>query len=353
MTLAITRTDLTAEDLRRAARSSKDAAQARRCLAIASVLDGSTRTAAAENAGMQRQTLRDWVHRYNADGVAGLLDRSRPARPGLLSAAQRAEFDTIVETGPDVAVDGVVRWRRIDLKRVIEARFGVVMAERTVGDLLRARGFRHVSVRPRHPNGDEAAQEAFKRPFAAQATQVIPEDARTKPVEIWFQDEARIGQKGTLAYVWARRGTRPRAVQDTRYTSAYLFGAVCPQRGVGAGLVMPRADTEGLNAHLAEIARSVMPGAHAVLVLDGAGWHTSSALVVPGNISLLMLPPYAPELNPVEMIWQYLRRNKLAHRLYDTYDAIVEACCKAWNWLIATPDTITAIASRTWANVSA
>lgn len=164
MTLAITRLDLTADDLRRTARSSRSVAQARRCLAIASVLDGCTRTSAAESAGMQRQTLRDWIHRYNADGVAGLLDRLRPARAGLLSAAQRTEFDRIVEAGPDVAVDGVVRWRRIDLKRVVERRFGVVMAERTVGDLLHARGFRHVSVRPRHPRCDEAEQDAFKKP---------------------------------------------------------------------------------------------------------------------------------------------------------------------------------------------
>ena len=163
MTLAITRTDLSAEDLRRAARSSQTVAQARRCLAIASVLDGQSRTAAAGSAGMQRQTLRDWVHRYNAEGVAGLLDRPRPARPGLLSAEQRAEFDRIVEAGPHVAVDGVVRWRRVDLKRVVEARFGVMMAERTIGDLLHARGFRHVSVRPRHPSCDEAEQEAFKK----------------------------------------------------------------------------------------------------------------------------------------------------------------------------------------------
>ena len=156
-----------------------------------------------------------------------------------------------------------------------------------------------------------------------------------------------------MAYVWARRGTRPRAVQDTRYASAYLFGAVCPRRGVGAGLVMPRADTEGLNAHLAEIARTVAPGAHAVLIMDGAGWHKSDALVVPDTISVLILPPYAPELNPVENIWQYLRRNKLAHRLYDSYEAIVEVCCEAWNFLIAAPGTITSIAARDWANVSA
>ena len=164
MTLAITRCDLTAEDLRRAARTSRSVAQSRRCLAIASVLDGRSRTAAAASAGMQRQTLRDWVHRYNAEGVAGLLDRPRPVRAGLLNAEQRAAFDAIVEAGPDVARDGVVRWRRVDLKRVVEARFGVVMAERTIGDLLRARGFRHLSVRPRHPNCDEAVQEDFKKP---------------------------------------------------------------------------------------------------------------------------------------------------------------------------------------------
>lgn len=163
MSLSITWTDLTAEDLRRAARTSKNVSQARRCLAIASVLEGHRRGAAAEAAGMQRQTLRDWVHRYNAEGVAGLLDRPQPKPRRLLSPEQLAEFDAIVEAGPDVAVDGVVRWRRIDLKQVIERRFGVVMAERTVGDLLHQRGFRHLSVRPRHPRCDEAVQDTFKK----------------------------------------------------------------------------------------------------------------------------------------------------------------------------------------------
>lgn len=170
---------------------------------------------------MQRQTLRDWVHRYNADGIAGLLDRPRPVRPGLLNAEQRrAAFEVIVEAGPDVAVDGVVRWRRVDLKRVVEARFGVIIAERTIGDLLQARGFRHLSVRPRHPSCDKAVQEDFNKTFAEQVAKVIPDAARAKPIEIWFrvprpsgQDEARISQNGTLAYVWGQRGTRPRAVQ--------------------------------------------------------------------------------------------------------------------------------------------
>jgi transposase len=115
---------------------------------------------------------------------------------------------------------------------------------------------------------------------------------------------------------------------------------------------MPFADTEAMNAHLTEIARTIAPGAHAVLVVDGAGWHASGRLKIPDAITLLTLPPYSPELNPVENIWEYLRKNKLSLRLYDTYASIVEACCDAWNTVANTPALITSIASRTWAKVS-
>ena len=115
------------------------------------------------------------------------------------------------------------------------------------------------------------------------------------PIEVWFMDEARVGQQGTLTRVRAKRGTRPRAVRDRRYTWAWLFGAVCPERGVGAAVVLPHVNVDAMTLHLAEIGRRVAEGAHAVLVLDGAGWHTSPKLRVPATISLLPLPRYAPE----------------------------------------------------------
>jgi DDE superfamily endonuclease len=180
----------------------------------------------------------------------------------------------------------------------------------------------------------------------------LPEQAKAKPIEIWFQDEARVGQQGTLTRLWARRGSRPRVVRDTRYEWAYLFGAVCPERAAGVALVMPYADTEAMTRHLEEIAKAVRPGAHAALVLDGAGWHGSAGLVIPENITLITLPPYAPELNPVENVWEYLRKNKLANRLYKTYEDIVEACCNAWNDLMAIPDQIASITRRDWAKAS-
>lgn len=173
--------------------------------------------------------------------------------------------------------------------------------------------------------------------------------AAGKPIEIWFQDEARIGQQGTLTRIWAKRGTRPPAPRDRRYNWAYLFGAVCPERGTGAALVLPYANTQAMNLHLKEIAQCVTPGAHAVVVLDGAGWHTTGQLEVPDNLSLLPLPAYSPELNPVENIWQYLRQNKLSLTVWNTYAEIVDTCCQAWSWLISQPDRITSIATRDWA----
>ena len=170
------------------------------------------------------------------------------------------------------------------------------------------------------------------------------------PIEIWFQDEARVGQKGTHAYIWAPVGSRPLMVRDNRHDSAYIFGAICPQRSVGAAMITPAANTGMMNLHLEEISTQIARGAHAVLVCDGAGWHQrGKELNIPDNISLLTLPSYSPELNPMEKVWDYLRQNKLCALVWDSYDDIVEACRTAWNWLIADPDRITSIGTRAWA----
>jgi len=149
--------------------------------------------------------------------------------------------------------------------------------------------------------------------------------------------------------VWAERGSRPRAPKDLRYEWAYIFGAVCAERGVGAALVLPHANTDAITLHLAEISRHVAAGAHAVVVLDGAGWHqTGGRLRVPGNVTLLHLPSYSTELNPVETVWEYLRANTLSNSVFDTYNAIVDRCCDAWTWLTDTPDRIQSIAAVPW-----
>jgi transposase len=175
--IAITRLDLTAAELRAAATKSKDVAAARRMLCLAMVLEGADRTTAAQTCGMDRQTLRDWVHRYNAEGLPGLYDRKPPGARPKLSAEQSVAFAAMIEAGPDPDVHGVVRWRRMDLRDELARQFGVVLHERSVGKMLKRLGYRRLSVRPRHPESDEEAQEAFKKT----SLRGSPRSSRTAP----------------------------------------------------------------------------------------------------------------------------------------------------------------------------
>ena len=164
MAIAITRMELDAAGLRSAAACSKDAAASRRMLALALVLEGRLRAEAARAAGMDRQTLRDWVHRYNEQGLAGLHNRPNTgAPPRKLTGEQEAAVAQWVRRGPTLAEHKVVRWRLVDLRDEIARRFAVQMHERTVGKLMARLNFSHVSVRPRHPEQDVAAQEAHKK----------------------------------------------------------------------------------------------------------------------------------------------------------------------------------------------
>ena len=174
MTVAITREELSASDLRREATRCRDAPAARRMLALALVLEGHSREEAARHTGMDRQTLRDWVHRYNAEGLAGLCNRRHAGPKPRLTPEQGTELAKIVEQGPDPVQDGVVRWRRVDLQAAIERRFGVQLHERSVGKVLRRLGFTRLSVRSELPTSDPTAQEAFKKASPTWYTRPYP-----------------------------------------------------------------------------------------------------------------------------------------------------------------------------------
>jgi transposase len=152
-------------------------------------------------------------------------------------------------------------------------------------------------------------------------------------LQLWCQDEARIGQKGRTTRIWYERGVRPPGIVDQRYKSLYLFAACRPGTGEAFALALPRADAGTMEVFLDHFSRQLEPDVHVALVLDQAGWHDKRALNLPRNITLLPLPSASPELNPVERIWLFLREKHLSHRLLDTYDAIVGALCRAWNAL--------------------
>jgi transposase len=180
---------------------------------------------------------------------------------------------------------------------------------------------------------------------------VLPQGVERTQVDIWFQDEMRVGQQGTLTRLWAPRGTRPRVVRQQQYIYTYVFGAMCPARDEAVGLVLPVANTEAMTLHLQAISERVPEGRHALVVVDGAGWHGERAAEGRHNVSLLKLPPASPELNPVEWLWQQLRQRYLANRCFKDEENLVQACCEAWNGFTALPGALLRLGTRPWATL--
>src|SRR3954467_2561369 len=318
-------------------------------------------------AGAGQRPGRDEPGRGGAGGRHGPADPARlgaplqrgrgrgPARPAAAGPSLRARRGPSGgPEGPDPAGPqaGAGRLRR--LARPRPARAGRAPLR---GALQRERG-QAAAARARPLLAEGAAGPPRGRPEGAGALQkklpdlirgVADRHPEAGRVELWFMDEARVGQKGGMTHVWYQKGVRPRGVRQQGFSSAYLFGAVCPERGEGVALVLPEVSTAAMSTFLAELARAVPAGTHAALVLDGAGWHVSEGLTVPANLTLIYPPPYSPELNPVERVWEYLRDRWLSHRvLAGGHEAVVDAACAAWNALLAEPGRLRSLTSFPW-----
>ena len=164
-----------------------------------------------------------------------------------------------------------------------------------------------------------------------------------KRVEVWFGDEARFGQQGTLTRVWAPTGSRPVAVRQTQYQYLWVLTAVCPGSGAAEGLISPSLNTGVINAFLRQFSAALATDVHAVLVWDGAGFHTANALEVPANVSILRMPPRSPELMPVENLWHYEREHYWANRAYDDYAALEDAARDGWRAVCLDPEKVKTI----------
>ena len=157
---------------------------------------------------------------------------------------------------------------------------------------------------------------------------------------MWFQDEARFGQQGTLTRQWAPKGSRPSAWRQTQYDYLYVFGAACPQTGQTVGLLAPYLNTDTVNAFFREFEKETDPDVHVVMIWDRAGFHTSHKVRVPENVTLVGLPPYSPQLNPIEKLWQYLRQHYWSNRVYKGYDHLRQAANHAWKKVCLNPTKI-------------
>ena len=284
--------------------------------------------------------------RFNARGPDGLLNGKSPGQPSKLNDAQRQAIARMIESGPIPAVHGVVRWRLIDLAQWIFEEFRITIAKQTLSRELRAMGYRKLSARPRHHAQAEGAIEDFKKASPRAWRQSRARRRSTcDTIEIWFADEARIGQKNKITRRWAKRGTRPSAPRDQRTASTYIFGAVCPKRGQGCGPDPARLQHRGDEPASRGDRRDRRarrprrpPGRSGRLAL-------STTLRRATQHHHHALPPKCPELNPVENVWQFMRDNWLSNRVFKSYDDLVDHCCVAWNKLVDQPWRIMSIGS--------
>ena len=174
----------------------------------------------------------------------------------------------------------------------------------------------------------------------------IQEKHPNDSLEVWFQDEARVGQQGRLTRTWGEKGKRLRISKDMRFDYTYIYGAVCPERDVGEAIVISQVGKEAMQKHLDAISDRIPKDRHGVIVMDRAPWHRS--LKVPLNMTIVHLPSYSPELNPQENIWEYLKNNFLSNKIFENLEDITNACCDAWNNLCQETGRIRTVANRKW-----
>ncbi len=195
------------------------------------------------------------------------------------------------------------------------------MSLQAVYDLLQRLGYSGLMPRPQHEDANPEVQGLFKE-IVVDQIDAIAQQHPGRELRIYFEDEARFGTQGTITRVWAPKGSRPRAVRQNGREWLYVLMAVCASTGAASALIMPGLNTGVLNLFLEQFSGELPAGVHAVLIWDGAGYHTGNDLVVPSNVSLIPLPPYSPELNPVEDLWHYLRAHHWSNREYEGYEGL-------------------------------
>jgi len=334
------------EELKRLERAEKDADRSKRMRIVILGLEGWTAPAVAMAVGLSRRICQRWIARYNEQGLAGLDDlRGQKSQLPLTPQQQEAVCER-VDSGP-TDKDGVCSLRGKDVQRILAEEFGLLRSLSSVYWLLHRLGYSYLRPRPKHRQHDPAAMEAFKSSWPDRIKQIAAAHPGQR-LRVYFQDESRFGQQGTTTNVWAQRGSRPTAVRQTEYQYLWVIGAVCPETGHAEGLLSPRLNTQIINTFLEQFSTTIPEGEQAVMVWDGAGFHTAKALRVPANVTLVQLPPYSPELNPLENLWHYLKSHFWSNRAYADYDALEDAAMTAWRKAVLDEDLMKTVCAATY-----
>ncbi len=324
------RADFLGDDLPRTAQERRGGSDA-----AASCLAGDPRRWVSPRGGGGLQVIRDRVLRFKAGGAETLVTRKAPAKTPILTDEHRTAL-AAGRSGPGGAGG--------------TGRLGQSSDAGTGPSRHRGRHWGRQALRP--PAARRTARRGHRdvQQNVCDVVDRIRIQWGGKPIESWVQDDARMGQKNKRTRRRARRGTRPRAPHDQRTEGACLFGALCPARAKGDERVMPWCDTHPMAEPLKLIDQQVDAGAHALLIPDRAGGQSSPKWAVPDNITLVPRPPGAPEVNPVENVWSFIRDTWLSTLVFKTCDDIADHCCQAWNTLMHQPGRVISIGGREWAH---
>ena len=292
----------------------------RRVQTVVLAKQGWTAQDIADALGCSLKAVKDWVAQDTRGGIQALHERPRSGRPPRLDPQEDPRLKQRLDAPPRPE-DCVCTFRGRDVRRILEQEFGVLMSLQAVSDLLARFGSSSLLPRPQHEDANPEVQEFFQE-IVVEPIDAIAGQHPDRELRVYFEDEARFGTRGTITRVWAPKGSRPRAVRQNGREWLYVLMAVGLSTGSASALIMPELNTVVLNLFLEQFARELPKGVHAVSIWDGAGYHAGGDLVVPENVSLIQLPPYSPELNPVENLWHYLRAHHGSNREYEGYSGL-------------------------------
>ena len=294
-----------------------------RCEAVSLRLQGWTIQDAAEEVGCSEKSVSRWSALFERGGIELLCEKRIAGRRPIVSPERVREVEFAILHGQRRTTPA----RGEDLREALASR-GISISVSSVYTLLHRLHFSYQSCRPVHPRRNEVQARQWKDDFAG-VVESLRQKHPDRTVRVWFQDETRFGMKGILTRQWSKVGMRPTRERQVEYANAWIFGAVAPETGQQSMLVTTHAATDFMQLFLNNFSRQLGRGVHALLVLDNAGWHRTPDLRVPDNITLHFLPPYCPDLNPIENLWLFMKSRFLCNRVFGSLSEILRAGVRA------------------------
>lgn len=309
------------------ASTAKDSQIRKRCSAVLWFIEGEQKVDISQAHQCSRSSIDKWLKCFKTYGLQGLLNFNIGGRPSIISKHEYLSVkQVILETqNNESPATGA------EIKEVLSKQ-GYSLSLASVFNLLKRLKLSYQTPRPFHPKRDENKVKQWIKDFP-DFFKTVKSETLNKQVEVYFCDETRYGQQGILVRQWSKISERPTRPRQIEYKNGWIIGAACPSTGAHHGLITTHAATDFMQEFLKSFSKSLRSNEHAILVLDNAGWHHSRRLTIPSNVTLHFLPPYSPDLNPIENLWKFMKSKFLCNKFYQDTKQIIETGVEAWRKL--------------------